>query len=423
MARKEAAQQQNSGRRRGETGSGSTRSRTPPARTDGLERALWIVVALSVATALVQLYIHSQLAATRGAYTSFCNVSSTVNCDAVLMSPYAVLLGIPMAAWGLLSYLALAVLLYRRGRSVGTARAQASLLLVAVAAWNVGVSLYMASVSAFVLRHLCLLCMGTYVLVGTAAFLAWSLARADVGASGRAVLTRERALAGGAAILAGVAILGAMQFASRPISGATMTPEEVKARDPEFYEWFTKRPVTKDLPPVAHSKGPTDAPVTIIEFSDFECPACAMAFRDLHDLADQHPELVRIVFHHFPLDSECNPHVPMRMHKSACQAAVASECAARAGKFWEFHDLLFGGQNKLGRDDLVAKAVGLGIDREPFVACLDDPAMRARVKADTDAGAKLGVQSTPTLVINGRTIEGALERTRYEYVIAIERPR
>ena len=157
MARKEATQQRNSGRRRGEPGA----SRTPPARTEGLERALWIVLALSAATALFQLYIHAQLAATRGAYTSFCNVNSTVNCDAVLMSPYALLFGVPMAAWGLLSYVALAVLLYRRGRSVGGARAQASLLLFAVAAWNVGVSLYMAGVSAFVLRHLCLLCMGT----------------------------------------------------------------------------------------------------------------------------------------------------------------------------------------------------------------------------------------------------------------------
>ena len=419
MARKEATQQRNSGRRRGEPGA----SRTPPARTEGLERALWIVLALSAATALFQLYIHAQLAATRGAYTSFCNVNSTVNCDAVLMSPYALLFGVPMAAWGLLSYVALAVLLYRRGRSVGGARAQASLLLFAVAAWNVGVSLYMAGVSAFVLRHLCLLCMGTYVLVAAAAFLAWSLARIDVGASGREVLPAQRALAGGVAILAGVAILGAIQLAARPISGATMTPDEVTARDAEFYDWFTRRPVTKDLPAARHSKGPADAPITIIEFSDFECPACAMAFRDLHDLADQHPELVRIVFHHFPLDSECNAKVPSRLHKSACQAAIASECAARAGKFWEFHDLLFDGQDRLGRDDLVTKAVGLGIDRDTFVTCLDDPAVRALVKADTDAGAKLGVQSTPTLVINGRTIEGALERTRYEYVIAIERPR
>jgi protein-disulfide isomerase len=146
-----------------------------------------------------------------------------------------------------------------------------------------------------------------------------------------------------------------------------------------------------------------------------------MAFRDLHDFVRQHPDLVRLVFHHFPLDSECNPNVPTRMHRSACQAAIASECAARAGKFWEYHDLLFGGQDRLGRDDLIAKAVGLGIPQDSFVECLDDPAARSRVLADTGSGAKLGIKSTPTLVINGRVVEGALERTRYEYIIALER--
>ncbi len=421
MARKEATQQQNSGRRRGETGAPPTRPRTPPARTDGLERALWLVLLLSGAVALVQLYIHAQLAATHGSYTSFCNVDTTVNCDAVLMSPYAVLFGVPMAAWGLGSYLVLAFLLYRRGNAVGAARTQASLLLLGLALWNVGVSLYMAGVSALVLGHLCLLCMGTYVLVGTTAVLAWSLARIDLSASRQQLLTPQRALMGAGAILAGVAVVAAAQIATRPISGATMTRDDVKAADPEFYEWFTKRPVTTDLPPATHAKGPANAPLTIVEFSDFECPACAMAFRDLHDLAARNPELVRIVFHHFPLDAGCNTHVTTQMHRFACQAAIAAECAADAGKFWEFHDLLFADQERLGRDDLVAKAVGLGIPRETFVTCLDDPRVRARVTADTDAGAKLGVKSTPTLVINGRTIEGALERNRYEYVIALER--
>jgi protein-disulfide isomerase len=200
-----------------------------------------------------------------------------------------------------------------------------------------------------------------------------------------------------------------------------MTEADVQARDPQFYEWYKKLPVTKDLPAAVHSKGPDDAPLTIVEFSDFECPACAMAFRDLHDLAHRHPELVRIVFHHFPLDSECNPNVSTRMHRSACLAAIASECAARAGKFWEYHDLLFGDRDHLGRNDLIAKAVGLGIPQDTFVACLGDPTARTRVLSDTGAGAKLGVKSTPTMIINGRAVEGALERTRYEFIIALER--
>ena len=421
MAHKEATQQQNSGRRRGETAPGASRTRPQPERTAGIERGLWIALALSAATALIQLYIHAELAATRGSYTSFCNVNSTVNCDAVLMSAYSRLLGVPVAGWGLLSYLVLGVLLYRRGKAVGTARTRASLLLLGLALWNVGVSLYMAGLATLAIGAFCLFCAGTYLLVTVTAVLVWRLARVDLGTSGQPVLTSQRALMGGAAIAIGVAAVAAIQFAARPISGESMTAAEVQARDPEFYEWYTKRPVTKDLPAATHSKGPADAPLTIIEFSDFECPACAMAFRDLHDLARQHPELVRLVFHHFPLDSECNPNVPTRRHRSACQAAIAAECAARAGKFWEYHDLLFGAQDRFGRDDLIAKAAGLGIPQETFAACLDDPAARARVLSDASAGAKLGVKSTPTLVINGRTVEGALDRSRYEYVIALER--
>ncbi len=422
MAHKGATQQQNSGRRRGEPPSLKP-SRGPARQTTAVERGLSGTLALAVVLALTQLYIHAQLVATRGTYTSFCNVSATVNCDAVLMSPYATLLGLPIAAWGLLSYVALAFLLLRRGRAVGTARSQASLALVAVAMWNVGVSLYMAAVATFALHHLCLLCFGTYLVVAVTAVLAWTLANVDLGASGQQVLTSQRALVGGGAIIVGVVAVAALQYAARPVSGATMTAAEVQARDPEFYGWYTTRPITKDLPPDVHSKGPADALLTIVEFSDFECPACGMAFRDLHDLAARHPELVRIVFHHFPLDSDCNSNVAMHMHRSACGAAVAAECAARAGKFWEYHDLLFTGQDRLGRDDLIAKAVGLGIPKDTFVACLDDPTARQPIANDTAAAAKLGVKSTPTLVINGRTVEGALESSRYEYVIALARGR
>src|SRR5678815_3716388 len=157
MAHKGATQQQNSGRRRGETTPPSSRARTPPPRTDGLELALWIVLGLSAAIALTQLYLHAQLAATHGSYTSFCNVNSKVNCDAVLMSSYGTLLGVPMAGWGFVSYVALAALLYRRRKAVGPARAQTMLLAVGLALWNVGVSVYMAAISTFVIGTLCLL--------------------------------------------------------------------------------------------------------------------------------------------------------------------------------------------------------------------------------------------------------------------------
>ena len=421
MAHKGATQQQNSGRRQGDANPKSTRAQGPTARSPALERALWITIGLSVVVALVQLYIHAQLHATRGSYTSFCNVSSTVNCDAVLASPFGTLLGVPVAAWGLASYLLIAALLFRRGRTVGATRNQTSLLLLGIALWNVVFAVYMAGVATVAIGVLCLLCAAAYLTIAVTGVLAWRLAQADLGVSGQSIVSARRVAVAGAAMVLGVGVAAAAQFVNRPFSGATMTAADVKAHNPEFYDWYTTRPIAKDLPPAVHGKGPTAAPVTIIEFSDFECPACAMAFHDLHDLTSKNPDLVRLVFHHFPLDSDCNPNVQTRMHRFACQAAIASECAERAGKFWEYHDLLFTSQDKLGRDDLVAKAVGLGIPKDTFIACLDDPSVRARVLSDTAAGAKLGVKSTPTLVINGRAVEGALERSAYEYVIALER--
>jgi len=262
MAHKPATQQRNSGGRRG--------GETTAAQAAGFERALYAVLALAAAIALVQLYIHAQIAATGGAYTSFCNVSPAVNCDAVLASTYGMLLGVPVAAWGLLSYVVLAGLLVWRRRRVGRARGQASLLVLGMSVWNLVFAAFMASISLFVLRTLCLLCAGTYVLVALIAYLAWRLAQIDVGASGQEVVTPQRALGAGAAIAIGIAAVAIVQLVNRPVSGAIVSAADVKARDPEFYDWYNSRPITTDLPAAVHEKGSAQAPVTIIEFSDFQ---------------------------------------------------------------------------------------------------------------------------------------------------------
>jgi protein-disulfide isomerase len=109
------------------------------------------------------------------------------------------------------------------------------------------------------------------------------------------------------------------------------------------------------------------------------------------------------------------------MHASACLAAYAAECAGRQGRFWEYHDVLFENGRQLGRDALVGYAERLGLDVRAFDQCLDDPATRARVAADVEAASRAGVNSTPTLFINGRLVEGALERAYYDYAVIIER--
>lgn len=411
MARKGATQQKNPGRRPAEPVASS-----PPTRGPVIALAMALLAGIGFAATL--LFIHVQMHAAKGGYTSFCDVNSTVGCTPVIGSSYGTLFGLPVAAWALLTYVGLGILLVVRESAAPALRRTLTLGILAAACWILLFSLYMAAIATFRIGHLCPFCFGLYVVAVAAAFLAWRLARAELGPGGIQLVSPTTLSIVGVMVvgLVGVSLL---QLAAEDRGGADLTADEVCARDAEFCTWYRKQPEVADLPAAAHVRGDAAAPVTIVEFSDFECPACGMAYRDLHDVERTHAGRVKVVFHHFPLDATCNPHVTTRMHPSACLAAFASECAAREGKFWEYHDRLFTSQEQLGRDALITYATELGIDAAAFTACLDDPATRARVRADTDAGASLGIESTPTLFINGRKISGALDRARYDYAIAL----
>jgi protein-disulfide isomerase len=148
----------------------------------------------------------------------------------------------------------------------------------------------------------------------------------------------------------------------------------------------------------APSRGAADAPVTLVEFSDFECPHCGRAHGILNELLGAHPD-VRLVFKHCPL----------LMHPRAVPAARAAEAARTQGKFWEMHDLLFEHQRALEDADLEGYARQLGLDLERFRADLASPEVHARVEADRDEAARVGVQGTPTIFVNGRRFEESLE--------------
>jgi protein-disulfide isomerase len=180
---------------------------------------------------------------------------------------------------------------------------------------------------------------------------------------------------------------------------------------PKFYRWYLAQPVV----PVpnepldgTHARGSTDAPVTIVEFSDFECGHCAVFHASLDDVLPRFGQTVRVIFRHFPLDPSCNPSVSGQVHPGACLAAVAAECAGEQSKFWQYHNLLFENQQHLDRQFLIGYASRLGLDVPRFTACLGSLEARARVERDAKAGAQLGIDSTPTVFINGRAIRGAL---------------
>lgn len=152
--------------------------------------------------------------------------------------------------------------------------------------------------------------------------------------------------------------------------------------------------VTADDDP---SLGPSEAPVTLIAFSDFQCPYCARVEPTLAQLLQRYPKELRVVFRDFPLP----------MHKEAAKAAEAGGCADEQGQFWPMHERLFANPKALGVDDLKRHAAELGLNAEGFAGCLDSGRRAAEVQADIQAGVAAGVTGTPAFFLNGRFLNGA----------------
>ncbi|MEW6268592.1 MAG: vitamin K epoxide reductase family protein [Thermodesulfobacteriota bacterium] len=377
-----------------------------------------ILSVLGAALCAVVLYIHHQISAGQGGYTSFCDLSSTLSCDVVLASSYATVLGIPVAGWALGAYLVTGALAVSLVKGRGEARARAAATLAAVTAAMLVVSIYFFVISTFVIRVACPLCLSLDA-VNVALFgVAVAMVRL-LHASTPPGWTPFRFWLPAAGVTAAVVLGLVILQMPRETATASVTVEEIRERDPRFYAWYISQPVV-DLQLEEDERVSPDA-VTLVEFSDFQCPACARAFVDLGPVLARAEGQVALVHRNFPLSSECNPQVKSEGHENACEAAAAYECAATQGKAEEYARMLFDNQSALDRPSLVGYAARLGLDQGEFERCLGSPAAAAKVAADIAVGAAAGVESTPTFFINGRRVPGSLRPEHFQYAFAIER--
>ena len=168
---------------------------------------------------------------------------------------------------------------------------------------------------------------------------------------------------------------------------------------------LSARGLHRELPesaPEYRRRGEPDARVVIVEYSDFQCPACRAAEEPLRQILALYGKQVRLVFKHFPLEG---------LHTRAREAAVASECAGRQGRFWPFHHLLYEKQEEWTQgaplsSRLAGYARDAGVDASAFEACLKDPSAAAGVSSDIDEGTQRWVGSTPTFFVNGKRLVG-----------------
>lgn len=177
-------------------------------------------------------------------------------------------------------------------------------------------------------------------------------------------------------------------------------PNPSANNEPSQPQTFT---ITKDN----HVRGNYNAAVTLVEFSDFQCPYCGSFHPTVTQILKDYGNKIRLVYKHFPLS----------FHENAQKAAEASECASEQGKFWEMHDKMFENQQLLGLEQYKKWARELKLNGSKFDTCLDTSKYASKVQADFNEGAAKGVNGTPATFINGQLVSGALPYASIKQVI------
>ncbi|MDQ3230986.1 MAG: thioredoxin domain-containing protein [Pseudobdellovibrionaceae bacterium] len=392
-----------------------------------------ILAVLGIGLSIYSLMHHLELK--QGGATNFaCNINDTLSCDDIANSKYAEdPWGNPMGVYGIGYFLGLFALLM-------TARVKANLRQDALQAYAVMVgigvvtSIVLFGISEFIIGKICPTCVGIYAVTlmqGAVLFFSrdaipkpWSIKSINNG--------------GWYGIIALVATIAVYQVV-KPASTRNFKPDNPMT-DAEVKKHMEKLGANREAPILAsldptpspsikidftaysglgedYRKGSDDAKVKIVEFADYQCPACATASKAMKALAADLGDKVLIVFKNFPLDSTCNPSVQSKMHAFACEAAVMTRCAGQIGKFWEMNEKVYDNYRDIDSTRLIAWAKDVGLNDDQIKQCKASPDIVKKIQDDVKQANEAGLSGTPTIFINGRKYNGAVEPETMKQVV------
>jgi protein-disulfide isomerase/uncharacterized membrane protein len=371
--------------------------------------------------------------------SSYCNLSAQVNCDTAARSPWSELFGVSIASIGLAFYLMLAIvgLVSLDTRQFPQRPFRDGLLIVALAASLV--SIFLLFVSLVLLKSICPLCFGTYLvnflLFGAALWAGLGTpisSRLKEGFASALQLPlivlglrspegiRSGLIARGLSIIAVTIFVGAILlegylFASlnRPDPGAG---DSLRSQI-SVQSWLAKPSVDLEITVRGatdsdYAKGSSGAPVRVVQFSDFECPMCRRFHETMEQILAKYPDQIQYVHKDFPLDQSCNPAIERKMHESACFAANLTRCAGEQGKFWELVRAIYtlpaidqGEGAEVVVQQAYQRAEVLGLDSEALRECVESKRQQGKILDDIRLGNALQIPGTPAVYINGRMVQ------------------
>ncbi|MBC7693035.1 MAG: thioredoxin domain-containing protein [Methylotenera sp.] len=341
-------------------------------------------------------------------FKSFCNVSGTMNCDVVTSSKYAELFpGLPLssvtAGWFLALFF---IMLAARSVNWRTEALRVGLVMTGIGAV---MGLYYIYIMEGVLHTLCLFCLGVDAVNFISLGLILSLKPAKPSQT-KIDFTQWQSMAG--IIAACLVIVAVILHSGNPEVGSNDQVNEIAD------SILSTAPLAVAADSEFASMGPAaSAPITIVEFFDFQCPSCKQGAMNLHSILNRYPNQVRLVLRYFPLDPACNRKMEHSLHIVGCEAARVAVCAHKQGKFVPVYESLFENQEGMKKGLPATIAANQGVNPAELETCVNSPATAQRISRDIEDAIQLGVQSTPTFFINGHKIEGAYPVAVWENMI------
>ncbi len=397
-------------------------------RTDSIYlKAILALVLFGILVSGWLLYTHIKFSTGMAGLTEGCALPGFVGsqgCANVAISKYSDIFGIPLAAIAMGFYFAQVILVFWAMRNY---QASYEPLYVGffLATMAIVVTVIMFSISRFILQSFCIGCALLW-LVNLAVWPAYvkHLNLSWAGALGANLellrhknlrLRKERvlsSLATSATCLVVFCVIGA--------SAKGLQSQESRLGDNSLINDY-KNGMQVFLPAEASTgpaaKGVEKPILDIIEFADFQCPGCKMASQFMRPFFLKNKDKVRISYRSFPLDGSCNSQVPNGGHRLACAAAKAAICAGQEGKFWEMHDRIFDQQESLSATSFADFAKEIGLNNEKYAACFSDAATETQLQKEIQWGEVIQLESTPTIIINGRKTVGARTPADWEALL------
>jgi protein-disulfide isomerase/uncharacterized membrane protein len=394
----------------------SNTANTDLTRTNRIIISILAILGILVSGALIVVYYNANFNPLAG--PSFCAISDKIDCDAVAETVFSRFLEVPLALWGLGFYLAVLFTTLFPFEKFGLFKdvKHPKAFIFNMSIFSILLSIILYFITSYIIEKVCLLCHVLYLLnVGLFFAAKAGTPFEDLFINAFADLktmfsdSKWQKIFGGLALTAVVALVliniykpftpGITETAETTTAPEAAAPQQQAAGGGQPYK----------IGEIGNILGERDAKLIIHEYTDFECPYCAMSNESMLKLAKEVPG-IKIQHHDFPLDSECNPYIKNYIHPTSCLASYYAKAARKQGKFWDMAVLLYANRENLDENKILELAKTINLDPDKLKKDVTDnkEIFKGEILQDIEKAKKLGINGTPTIVIGIKKHEGAM---------------